>query len=106
MSALLCHGVWTDQETGDLQLVMSDPDLRYHCLHYREREGRVEGRFLTDTCSFSNNDTDVSSYVNISSTGPCILPLTAGDLSTSSSSSSSRLASLARIICIIIFCKK
>lgn len=84
--ALLCHGVWSKPETGELQLVMSDPHLTFHCLDYRETEGRVQGRFLTPNCLNNNN---ISSYVNISSTGPCILPLTAGDLTVSSASSAS-----------------
>ena len=75
IAALLCHGVFSSPETaGNLQLVLSEPGGSYQCLDYRDREGVVEGRFLSSSCQTTNNI-----YVNISSTGPCILPLTAGE---------------------------
>ena len=86
IAALLCHGVFNNPDTGNLQLVLSEPGLSYQCLDYREREGVVEGRFLSSTCQTNNNN---NIYVNISSTGPCILPLTAGE-NTGTSSSPSR----------------
>ena len=74
--------MFSNPDTGNLQLVLSEPGLNYHCLDYREREGVVEGRLLTSTCETDNNI-----YVNISSTGPCILPLTAGENTGTSSAS-------------------
>ena len=81
IAALLCHGVFSSPDTpGNLQLVLSEPGGSYQCLDYRDREGLVEGRFLSSSCT-----TDSRLYVNISSTGPCILPLTAGENTGSSS---------------------
>ena len=98
IAALLCHGVFSSPDTGNLQLVLSEPGLSYQCLDYREREGVVEGRFLTSTCH-----TDNSLFVNISSTGPCILPLTAGENTATSSCPPSSQTCRLSIVCILIF---
>ena len=65
--------MWTTSP-GSNRLIVSDPGDLYFCLDYREKDGVVEGSFIKGEC-------DYSSLINISSTGPCILPLTAGDLS-------------------------
>ena len=56
----------------------------YLCLAYTEVEGRLEASLSYKKCT--NNDP----LANVSSSGPCILPLTqdSGDMSSSSSSSS------------------
>ena len=71
--ALLCHGMWTTSP-GSTRLIVSDPGDQFYCLDYREKDGVVEGSFMKGVCAYS-------SLINISSTGPCILPLTAGDIS-------------------------
>ena len=65
--------MWTTSP-GSNRLIVSDPGDLYYCLDYREKDGVVEGSFMKGEC-------DYSSLINISSTGPCILPLTAGDIS-------------------------
>lgn len=97
--SLLCHGVFTNQDTGNLQLVLSEAGLSYQCLDYREREGVVEGTFLTSTCHTENTDL----YVNISSTGPCILPLTAGENTGASSSPPRHHHSGESVLCSLVF---
>ena len=65
--------MWTTNP-GRSKLIVSDPGEVFYCLDYREKDGVVEGSLMKGVC-------DYSPLINISSTGPCILPLTAGDIS-------------------------
>ena len=65
--------MWTT-DPGSSKLIVSDPGEVFYCLDYREKDGVVEGSLMKGVC-------DYSPLINISSTGPCILPLTAGDIS-------------------------
>lgn len=66
-TSLVCHGVWQSANTS--QLVLSQPSqLSYHCLAYREQVGRLVATLNPGHCNFQPG-------ANISSSGPCILPL-------------------------------
>ena len=65
--------MWTTSP-GRSRLIVSDPVDVFYCLDYRDKDGVVEGSLMKGVC-------DYSPVINISSTGPCILPLTAGDIS-------------------------
>jgi len=104
--SLLCHGIWRSSASGtQYHLVLSSqaPSLTYFCLDYTDKDGVVEGRFNEASCGSMNSS---SNYVNISSTGPCILPLTAGDLTSSSASSVSSLVVALLICSCTIFLKR
>ena len=99
-SALVCHGLGAGRLAGNDSsssiseggssssqqvLVMSEvgKPSGYLCLAYTEVEGRLEASLSYKKCT--NNDP----LANVSSSGPCILPLTqdSGDMSSSSFSS-------------------
>ena len=75
--------MWTTLP-GRSRLIVSDPVSVFYCLDYREKAGVVEGSLMKGVC-------DYSPLINISSTGPCILPLTAGDISQAHTSTLSTL---------------
>jgi hypothetical protein len=89
--SLLCHGMWTTSP-GSNRLIVSDPGDLFYCLDYKEKDGVVEGNFMRGVC-------DYSPLINISSTGPCILPLTAGDISPAHTLSVS-VALATAIVCV------
>ena len=71
VTALLCHGQWSPGP-GHHRLLLSDPASNtFYCLDYREGAGGVAaGQLGRAACR-------PAPALNISSTGPCILPLTA-----------------------------
>ena len=80
--ALLCHGGWeSEDETNHLILSSTvstlgpDTSPLHYCLSYKEQDGRVEGSLVMSNCSLSPE-------INITSSGPCILPLTGSDTGT------------------------
>jgi len=103
--SLVCHGVWSSPGSVNFHLILSSsrPQLSFFCLDYRDREGVVEARFLEASCSHPNGSH--LSYVNISSTGPCILPLTAGDplLSSTKTFSANSWFQIVLIVFLIFF---
>ena len=75
--------MWTTSP-GRSRLIVSDPVDVFYCLDYRDKDGVVEGSLMKGVC-------DYSPVINISSTGPCILPLTAGDISQAHTSTLSTI---------------
>ena len=83
--------MWTTNP-GSNRLIVSDPSDLFYCLDYKEKDGVVEGNLMRGVC-------DYSPLINISSTGPCILPLTAGDISLAHTLSVS-VALATAIVCV------
>ena len=84
--------MWTTLP-GRSRLIVSDPVSVFYCLDYREKAGVVEGSLMKGVC-------DYSPLINISSTGPCILPLTAGDISQAHTSTLSTLTTVIILVSI------
>jgi len=84
--SLRCHGMWNSRSELT-RLILSDFSQAYYCLEYIEKDGVVEGSLLKGECNHSPQ-------INISSTGPCILPLRSNDNMPSGSSYLSRLVTI------------